>query len=380
MAKKINKEINGYKYFRTSVLLGKDENGKKKIKEFYGKTKAEAELKKEKYLKNGCVENSNLTIGTSMYNWLFTQVKLSGISGGTFDRYVQDYEQGIKDSPLEWIKLSEIKSAHVQSYYNTLSKTKSYNQILRTNKILKRFFNYAIGQDLLNKNPCVSVTIPNTVKQKYKEEKVEIEILTDKEINKILEYSYNHNRTYACVLDILATTGAREGEVLGLTNENCHDDVLDIKTTLRKVKDHDNGSYSFVLNNTKTTSSDRTIFISDRLSQKVRKAKIMQKELKLKNPDYNNYLDLLFTTEFGNPIDSRNLIRFWTNALKRLNIEHRTIHALRHTFISNCANNGMDKSILQAIVGHEQGSKITDYIYTHLDKDKVKESMLKFIK
>lgn len=50
MAVKTNYTKGKSKYFRVSAVLGKDSNGKKIIKEFYGKSKREAEQKKQNYL------------------------------------------------------------------------------------------------------------------------------------------------------------------------------------------------------------------------------------------------------------------------------------------------------------------------------------------
>ena len=41
-------------------------------------------------------------------------------------------------------------------------------------------------------------------------------------------------------------------------------------------------------------------------------------------------------------------------------------HDLRHTFVSMCADKGIDERVIKAIVGHA-GSGITETVYTHLD-------------
>ncbi len=50
MAKKTNSSINGNEYFRIRVVIGKTEDGKDILKNFYGKSKKEAEQKKLEYL------------------------------------------------------------------------------------------------------------------------------------------------------------------------------------------------------------------------------------------------------------------------------------------------------------------------------------------
>lgn len=55
------------------------------------------------------------------------------------------------------------------------------------------------------------------------------------------------------------------------------------------------------------------------------------------------------------------------NIIKNSNLPKFTIHDLRHTFITNCQNNGIPEHVIQAIVGHEIGSKVTKQVYTHFN-------------
>jgi len=83
---------------------------------------------------------------------------------------------------------------------------------------------------------------------------------------------------------------------------------------------------------------------------------------------------------------SKNLIRFNNNSNERIfNINYRianynlnkiienhnlpkiTPHDLRHTFITNCKIKNIPEHVIQAIVGHEIGSKVTKQVYTHFN-------------
>ena len=44
-----------------------------------------------------------------------------------------------------------------------------------------------------------------------------------------------------------------------------------------------------------------------------------------------------------------------------------SIHDLRHTFITNCQNLNIPEHVIQSIVGHEIGSKVTKQVYTHFN-------------
>ena len=51
MAVRTNYEKNGKNYYRVTATIGKKADGKPIRKEFYGKSKKEAESKKEEYIK-----------------------------------------------------------------------------------------------------------------------------------------------------------------------------------------------------------------------------------------------------------------------------------------------------------------------------------------
>lgn len=379
MASKTNTKINEKEYYKTSVFLGYDNNGKRKYKQIYGKNKSEAEALKLKFLKNNKRDNSKLTLGTTYYNWLTNVLKITGIKDSTYERYLDTYNSAIKGSDLDWIRLGNLSSEHIQNYYNKLAEDgKSYAYIQRLNKELKRFFNYCISRDYIYKNFCIGVVIPDQVKQER--QIIDIKIFTDDEIKKIVNKALELHPIYGYIIELLVTTGARQGEILGLTRDCIHSDHFIINSTLKRTRDKNTEEYDIKLHSTKNRSSNRTIYFNTKTKEIFNKAKVEQNKQKLINPNYNNKLNLLFTTSSGRPIEAPTLRQFWVRLLKSCEIDYRKMHTLRHTFISNQARLGTKKEIVQAIVGHKKGSIITDYIYTHLEEDYLKNEMLKVIK
>ena len=160
MAVKTNYTKGKSKYFRVSAVLGRDCNGKKIIKEFYGKSKSEAEEKKNKYL-NGVADGlsidvDNISIGELMRMWLFEIRRVSDkLKPSSFEKYEGIYRNYIEKSPLYSINLKDVKTIQIQRYYNDLySKGKSKSIIHNVNKLLKQFFFYAVDEGYVIKNPC----------------------------------------------------------------------------------------------------------------------------------------------------------------------------------------------------------------------------------
>ena len=237
MAVKTNYTKNGADYFRVSAVLGTDSRGKRILKEFYGKSKTEAEAKKKEYLegiKNGLnIDTKRVFLGELMHTWLFETVRVSDrIKPTTFEKYEGLYRNYIKDSPLYSLKIAELKALQVQRYYNSLSnKGKSRNLIENLNKLLKQFLNYAVDEGYLSKNPCIGKKIVIPGEKKHKEE---VQHFTDEEIE-ILISSLKGDRYRELILISLGT-GLRRGETLALTWDDIELDKNNIRVNKSLAK------------------------------------------------------------------------------------------------------------------------------------------------
>lgn len=76
------------------------------------------------------------------------------------------------------------------------------------------------------------------------------------------------------------------------------------------------------------------------------------------------------TYVFGNekPLDPRTMQYRFKKILKEAGIDKRTFHTLRHTFATNCVENGMDVKALSELLGHSD-VKITLNRYVHPTMD-----------
>lgn len=138
-------------------------------KEFYGKSKSETEAKKEAYkqdLKNGINHNLDESTVNDAFNfWLINVILPSGIKTSTYETYETIYRLYIKDSALLGIKkVSEVNATTIQQLLNDMNTSgKNYPLLSKTYKLIKRFFNYAIENYAILKNPCISVKVPGQI-------------------------------------------------------------------------------------------------------------------------------------------------------------------------------------------------------------------------
>ncbi|NFQ36267.1 tyrosine-type recombinase/integrase [Clostridium sporogenes] len=379
MGRKINCVKNGKEYYRVTVSIGRDSNGKLIRKEFYGSSKKDAENKRDEYLDNikkGLnVDYKNIVLGELMHSWLFEILRISDeIKPSTFERYEGIYRNYIKNSDIYGLKISNLKAIQLQRYYNSLYDIgKSSNVIRNLNKLLRNFFNYAIKEGYILRNPCSGKKIVIPGEDEIQEE--EIEIFSDKEIS-ILKKALEGHRLKFLILLALGT-GLRQGELLGLKWNDIDIDnkQLKVKRSIKQVNiisADETREYKTIEQSPKTKKSKRTVPIPSNLIKFLKEHKNKQIEEKLKaGPSYvdNNYV---FSTELGKNIDARNLTRSYERLLKNAKIPYKKFHSLRHTYATKLFERNVPLKTVQEILGHFDIS-ITSNIYTHvMPKEKIK--------
>ena len=82
-----------------------------------------------------------------------------------------------------------------------------------------------------------------------------------------------------------------------------------------------------------------------------------------------------FATEFGGPVDPRNLLRTTTIAAKRARLPQIGVHTLRHTYATTALLNNVPMHVVSRNLGHSS-IMITADIYGHLTDDAARSAAL----
>lgn len=182
---------NGKKYYRITKTIGQTR------KEFYGTTLKEAKQKADAYLSNidkgYSIDFDKQVFIDVLKDWLFA-IKRVAVKPSTFMSYEGTYRNYLSSSPFAYMKINNIKKLDVQSYYNTLFESgKTTEKIKMINKLLHSFFEYAIDEGYILKNPCHKISIPKHLN--FHEDK-KLDVFSEDEINYIsknvigLKYEY----------------------------------------------------------------------------------------------------------------------------------------------------------------------------------------------
>ena len=234
--------------------------------------------------------------------------------------------------------------------YNISKKVKPPTQA-RIISGIRRFFDYLILENLIEKNPMDNIespklgtNLPNT--------------LTIKEIDKIISTIKLGSKTglrNVAIIELLYSCGLRVSELINLKISD-----LFFKESLIKVTGKGNKE-RFV-----PISKQSQIYINNYL-QNVRSYQKIKK----------GFEDTLFLNERGT-ILSRVMIFLILKKLKNASNIKKKIgpHTLRHSFATHLIENGADLITIQKMMGHE--SITTTERYLHVNKKHLIDSMMKF--
>lgn len=188
---------------------------------------------------------------------------------------------------LGWRKLTSLNLIILQKVFNGLD---TDNQRKNSKKILVDMLEKAMDADLLTKNVAKPI---NTVISK--EEKKERRVLTISETEMFLKYA--ENSFYYNLYVLALETGLRIGELIGLkwNDIDFTRKVLYVRHTLCYFRKE--GKYIFEMHDTKTKNGRRTIPLTGKAYETLKKQKIQKQKIVAKSQDaQDTYKDLVFVT------------------------------------------------------------------------------------
>ena len=291
----------------------------------------------------------------------------------TKESYATHYKRIQKE--LGWRKLTSLNLIIMQNALNGLI---SDNARKNTKKILVDMLEKAIDSDLLTKNVAKQL---NTVISK--EDKRERRVLTVSEAELFLgeaQSSYYYN-----LFVIALETGMRIGELCGLQWQDIDFEkkVLYVRHTLCYFRK--DGKYIFEMHDAKTKNGRRTIPLTTKALEALRRQRIQKQKILFKGIETEEqYRDLVFVTKNNRPTQQfivQEAICAIVNRICKAHPDYELFspHCLRHTFATRAIENGMQPKTLQKILGH--GSlQMTMDLYCHVTEDTLFAEMRKMEK
>lgn len=355
--------------FKTYVGINK-ENGKAiKVTRQGFNTRKEAEAAKikadgAKDVVTKRKKESNKKTVQEVYDIWFS-IYQNNVRGASANRVSSTWDNNLKD---EFGKdyITNLDVIHLQQYAINLAKVQiSYRTTLA---ILHRVIKYAIKMDWCENDPFDKIVMPKKSDKKSTYPKDNLFDL--EELKEFLKAAKEHNQMYYTFFMILGSLGLRRGEALALKWKNI--DFENKKIYIQHTVSCDKNNHKQV-GPTKTPKSNRTLVLSDNLTEAL-------KEYKKSETEFNKANDFLFHTRTGD-FFAPSIPTDWINRIYHAypDLKEITPHGFRHT-LATLLYEGSDKITpkdVQAGLGHEKVTTALD-IYTHVtekQKDNIKNSI-----
>lgn len=357
------KEIAKNKY-KIDVPIGY--NGNKRIRHietFYG-GKKEAVLRENELklsIKNNTyINKSKMTVKELLEEWL--EYSKNTWSPKTYVSNKHWCENIIKC--IGHIHLQDLKVKLLEDFYNELRNNTTYSD-----KTIQH--HYTIISTALNKAVVWGYILnnPNTRIEKPKVRKKEIQCYSPEEVNKLIEAIQSESLKYQAIIMLALDSGARRGEITGLTWDDIdfNKSTISINKTTHYLKDY--GTFE---KDTKTSNSNRIIYISKTTLELLKKYQKQQLENKMRLGSKWKNSKRVFITDYGADMHPDTPSQILNKIIKKHNLKRITFHGLRHTSISLQISSGIQAQIISKRAGHSSVT-VTHNTYSHFFEDEFKE-------
>ncbi|KGR83510.1 tyrosine-type recombinase/integrase [Lysinibacillus odysseyi] len=365
-----------YYYFDLGIVDGKRKKIERSAEGAQTKAEAEAVLRRRilEYENAGTVfKPTEMTLHDFLMFWQEEYVELR-LKPNTQD----NYRLTIKNHILPHLGKYKLKSLtpHVlQQYMNMKVREGLARQTL---SIIRGILNKALNQAVypykyISENPMLYVELMKDKDRKPTKEDLKIQ---SKENLRLLNQRITEDHPFYLPFHIGLHCGLRVGELCGLEWKHVNFDEMTIEIEQQLTKRKIEGKDIWVVSSPKSVSGYRTIPVGNALMSILKKAKMNQKENKLKYGEfYRQDPEHDFVCKKENGLHyTPSVIKYQTRELikGKLGIEFN-YHSLRHTHATMLIENGTPIKTVQKRLGHSR-SAVTEDRYVHLTEKMARDA------
>ena len=277
------------------------------------------------------------------------------LSNNSIDAYLLDIRKltsFISENYSTSLSIENINVSIIESFIKYLFKSESstYSQA-RIVSGLKSFFNYLLLEEKIDINPMELIDAPKLVRKLPETLSIqEIEIIID-----AIDLDSKEGMRNKAILETLYSCGLRVSELVNLKVQNLFLDIGFIKVLGKGMK-------------------ERLVPIGTKAAECI---SLYMKEYRTNINISEGFEGYLFINRRGKNL-TRNMIFIIVKDLVKKAGLNKNIspHTFRHSFATHLIEGGADLRAVQEMLGHE--SITTTEIYTHLNKNYLKEVVNKF--
>jgi integrase len=367
------------------IYLGMDPLTKKRKEISKGGFKTQREAKAAARLIELEIQNGTFTKESDIPFEQFAQdwLKMYSRSGVKISS-VRAREKEMKHFIFVWghYPISRITKKMYEERILELNEKYSKNYMDGIHACGRMIFQKAKNQGLIKINPTEDFKMPK--KQQSVEElekaKDNIVFLEKEELAHFLKLTYTDGLEMDhLVFTVLSYTGLRIGELLALKWGDFNEKQGAIRVT-KTLYNPNNHFEKYQLLTPKTKGSVRTIKIDEMLINMLKKHRLKQNEIKLKNRLVYQDNEFIFVREDGHPQLRKVVETRLKRLLKKAEIEKNiTPHSFRHTHTSLLIEAGVGIKEIQQRLGHTD-INTTMNIYAHMTANMEEKASQQFSK
>jgi integrase len=287
-------------------------------------------------------------------SWAATQV-----SAKTLERYKELAALHVRPH-LGAAPLQKLKTINFAELYGKLQRAKTQGgaglaprTVGHVHRLLHRVFGHAMKWGMVANNPVAAAEPPRV-------QRAEIEILTPDQIRTVLR-ALQGRRLYRIAV-VGLSTGLRRGEMVALRWGDI--DLDSGKITVERSLEQTNAGLATKA--PKTKAGRRVVSIPPSVAAELRKHWRERQELRLALGFGKAAADdLVFARPDGSAWPPDSLTADWARTIRVLKLPKVTLHALRHTHVSQLIASGLDVVTVSRRIGHGNPT-VTLTVYAHL--------------
>jgi len=311
-----------------------------------------------KGLKDGSTpRRSSATLGEFLDDWLVVQKQR--VRPTTWHGYEIAVERIRRH--LGKAKLQALSPLQIEKFYSTLLESGrsgggalAAKTVRNTHVVLRKAVADAERLELVHRNAASTAQAPSVQRPEHV-------TWSSDELREFLA-EIRHYRLFPAFV-LLATTGMRRGEVLGLRWRDLDLDAgqLAVAHTITTA-----GFSQLVAGPPKTSRSRRHIFLDDATLAILREHRKRQREERfLAGPAWDKENDLVFRDEIGDPIHPDWFSNEFERLLRSAGLRRIRLHDLRHTYATLALKAGMHPKVVSERLGHATVGVTLD-LYSHV--------------
>lgn len=276
------------------------------------------------------------------------------LSANTVEAYLHDVtllsqwlESTGKNVPPSAIKYKDLLG-FVSQIHEIGFTTASQSRIISG---IRNFFAYCMLEEIITDDPATLLESPKLQRKLP-------DFLTITEIERILnaiDVSTPEGTRNKAIIETMYSCGLRVSEVTSLLISKIYSEEGFIRVTGKGDK-------------------ERIVPIGN---EALKYISIYQNEIRTKQKIAPGFEDVLFLNKFGKSLSRVMIFLIIKELASRASIKKRiSPHTFRHSFATHLVEGGADLRAVQQMLGHE--SITTTEIYTHLDKEYLRETVFKY--